>query len=181
VGPLAEAGHAVTVLGSDPSCRRRVASWVDAGRARFAAGDLARLPAPDGAVDVALAFRLLPHVADWRRLVAELCRVARRAVVVDYPTRRSVNAVAEPLFGLKKGVEGDTRPFHVFGDGEVAEAFAAAGFRVTARQPEFLLPMALHRAVGRASLSRAAEAALAAFGLRRLLGSPVVLRAERRA
>jgi SAM-dependent methyltransferase len=180
VGPLAEAGYEVTVLGSDPSCRRRVACWVDAGRARFTAGDLTRLPSADGAFDVALAFRLLPHVDDWQALVAELCRIARRGVVVDYPTRRSVNAVAEPLFGLKKGVEGDTRPFRVFDDGAVADAFSAAGFLVTARRPEFVLPMALHRAVGKAPLSRATEGALAALGLRRLLGSPVVLRAERR-
>ena len=178
VGPLAEAGYAVTVLASDPTCRRRVASWVDTGRARFEVGDLARLPAADGAFDVALAFRLLPHVDDWARLVAELCRVASSAVVVDYPSRRSVNAAAAPLFALKKGVEGDTRPFRVFRDAEVAAAFRAAGFSPTARRPEFALPMALHRSLGAAPLSRAAEAVLGAAGIRRLLGSPVILRAE---
>jgi SAM-dependent methyltransferase len=179
VGPLTDAGHQVTVLGSDGSCRRRVAPWVDEGRARFETGDLLRLPHPDAAFDVVLAFRLLPHVDDWGVLVGELCRVARRAVVVDYPTRRSVNAAAAPLFDLKKGVEGDTRPFRVFEDGEVGARFAASGFRVTARRPEFVLPMALHRAVGVAPLSRAAEAVLSVFGLRRWLGSPVILRAER--
>lgn len=179
VGPLVDAGYEVTVLGSDPSCRERVASWVDAGRARFETGDLSRLPHGDRAFDVVLAFRLLPHVDDWERLVAELCRVAGRAVAVDYPTRRSVNAAAAPLFGLKKGVEGDTRRFRVFDDAEVAGRFTARGFRVTARRPEFVLPMALHRAVGVAPVSRAAEAALAAVGLRRWLGSPVILRAER--
>jgi 2-polyprenyl-3-methyl-5-hydroxy-6-metoxy-1,4-benzoquinol methylase len=179
-GPLVEAGYDVTVYGSDESCEARVRTWTEGGRARFQAGGLDRLAAADRAFDVALSYRLLPHVARWRALVAELCRVAARAVLVDYPTRRSVNAVAGLLFGAKRGVEGDTRPFTVFADADVRAAFAEAGFRPTAREPEFVLPMALHRAVGRASFSRAAEGAVSALGLRKALGSPVVLRAERR-
>jgi 2-polyprenyl-3-methyl-5-hydroxy-6-metoxy-1,4-benzoquinol methylase len=179
-GPLVEAGYDVTVYGSDPSCGARVREWTDGGRARFEAGGLDRLAAGDRAFDVALAYRLLPHVSRWSDLVAELCRVAARAVLVDYPTRRSVNAVSGLLFGAKRGVEGDTRAFTVFRDADVRAAFAASGFHATAREPEFVLPMALHRAVGRASLSSAAERVAAALGLRRALGSPVVLRAERR-
>jgi hypothetical protein len=112
--------------------------------------------------------------------VAELARLARRAVIVDYPTLRSVNAVSGALFSMKKVVEGDTRPFTVFRDAEVAGAFAAAGFAVTARRPQFLLPMALHRAARRALLSRFLEGAFRASGLTRALGSPVILRLERR-
>lgn len=178
-GPLVEAGHDVTVFGSADVCRERVRAWVDAGRARFQSGDLLRLPWADRAFDVAVSFRLLPHVARWRELVGELSRVARRAVIVDYPTRRSVNAVSGALFGLKKGVEGDTRSFAVFRDAEIAEAFAAHGFRATARRPEFLFPMTLHRAMGLAPVSRALEACAAALGLTRALGSPVILRVER--
>src|SRR5262249_40425108 len=122
----------------------------------------------------------LPHVQRWRDLVSELCRVARAAVLVDYPTRRSLNAIARPLFALKRGVEGDTRPFAVFADGDVRAALGAAGFAVTGRRGEFVLPMALHRALGVAPLSRALEGVLGAAGLRRALGSPVILRAERR-
>jgi len=179
-GPLVEAGHAVTVFGSDPACGRRVGALVEAGRAEFRAGDLLHAPWPDRAFDVVLAFRLLPHVARWRELAAELARLARRAVIVDYPTTRSVNAAAGSFFGLKKGVEGDTRPFAVFRDAEIEEAFAAAGFARTARRPEFLFPMALHRALGRAALSRALEGAARLTGLTRALGSPVILRLERR-
>jgi 2-polyprenyl-3-methyl-5-hydroxy-6-metoxy-1,4-benzoquinol methylase len=179
-GPLAEAGHAVTVLASDPGCVHRVRALVEAGRVRFESGDLLALPFPDRAFDVALAFRLLPHVAEWRRLVGELCRVARRAVIVDYPTTRSVNAVSGALFGAKKGVEGDTRPFAVFSDDDVRAAFADHGFDAAARRPQFLLPMALHRALGTAGLSQGAEAIAAAAGLTSLFGSPVILKAERR-
>jgi 2-polyprenyl-3-methyl-5-hydroxy-6-metoxy-1,4-benzoquinol methylase len=178
-GPLLEAGHEVTVYGSPGACSERLRPWVDAARITYRAGGLAQAPWPDRAFDLVLCFRLLAHVAGWPALVGELCRLASRAVVVDYPTARSVNAVADRLFGLKKAVEGNTRPFTVFRDREVRDAFSARHFRVTARRPEFLFPMALHRAHGRAGLARGLEAAGRAAGLRRALGSPVVLRAER--
>jgi len=176
-GPLAAAGFEVTVQGSAASCRERLAPLVDAGRVRFHQAPLVPLPWPDARFDVVMAYRLLPHVDDWRALLAEMSRVARHAVVFDYPTRRSVNAVSGLLYGVKKGVEGNTRPFTVFGEGELRTALAAARLRPTGRRPEFLLPMALHRALGVAPLSRLAEALAGGLGLTRLLGSPVILRA----
>ncbi len=177
-GPLLDAGHELTVLGSAPSCETRVRELTAAGRARFLAADLLAPGLPDRSFDVVLAFRLLPHVARWPELVATLARLARRAVIVDYPTRRSVNAAADLLFGLKRGVEKDTRPFTVFRDAEIAGAFAASGFRRTARRPQFLFPMALHRATGSAGLARGLETGARALGLTALLGSPVIARFE---
>ena len=179
-GPLVEAGYDVTVYGSHELCAARVRPWTENGRARFQAGSLERLAAADRAFDVVLSYRLLPHVEAWRALVGELCRVAARAVLVDYPTRRSLNAIAGPLFEMKRGVEGNTRPFLVFRDADVRAAFVASGFEPTAREPEFVMPMALHRAIGVAGLSRLAEGASSLLGLRKLAGSPVILRAERR-
>jgi len=179
-GPLVGAGCAVTVIGSDASCEARVSEWTAAGHARFVAGDLMAPPFPERSWDVVLSYRLLPHVRRWPELVAALARLARRAVVVDYPTRRSVNAAAELLFGLKKGVEGDTRPFTVFSDAEIEGAFAARGFSPTGRRPQFFFPMALHRASGSAGLARALEGTARTLGLTRALGSPVILRLERR-
>ena len=176
--PLAGAGFEVTVLGSAAACRERVAALVDAGRVRFHEAPLLPLPFADAGFDVVLAYRLLPHLDDWRGLLREMGRVARRAVLFDYPTRRSVNAVSGALYGLKRGVEGDTRPFTVFGEAELLRALADAGLRATGRRPEFLLPMALHRAAGVAPLSRLAEGTAAGLGLTRLLGSPVIRRAE---
>ena len=178
-GALVEAGYQVTVFGSPGACSEALRPWLDGARTRYDAGDLMRAPYADRAFDVVVSFRLLPHVDAWPLLVRELCRVSARAVVVDYPTRRSVNAAAEALFGLKRAVEKDTRPFTVFADAEVRAALSASGFRVTARRPEFLLPMALHRALAAPRVARAVEAAARAAGLTRLLGSPVVLRAER--
>jgi len=179
-GPLVEAGYDLTVYGSAPESRARVAGWVDAGRARFRAGDLLSPPWPAGSFDVVVCYRLLPHVRRWPELVGVLCRLARRAVVVDYPTRRSVNAVSDLFFGLKKGIEGNTRPFTVFAEREIAAALASHGFRPTARRPEFFWPMALHRGMKTAPLSKALEAGARVAGLTRALGSPVILKAEQR-
>jgi 2-polyprenyl-3-methyl-5-hydroxy-6-metoxy-1,4-benzoquinol methylase len=178
--PLAEAGFDVTVLGSDDACAERLRPLLDAGRVRFRSGDLLRSPFADNSFDVAVAYRLLPHVDDWRALLAELCRVARRAVLVDYPTRRSLNAFSDALFGFKKRVEGDTRPFRVFGEAELRQAFESAGFALTARRPEFFWPMALHRGLRAAAASRGLESLASASGLTAGFGSPVIVRAEPR-
>ena len=179
-GPLVDAGYAVSVLGSAPSCESRVRRWTASGAARFLAGDLVDPPLAERSFDVVLALRLLPHLHRVPATIATLARLARSVVVVDYPSRRSVNALAGPLFGLKQGVEKDTRPFRVFSDREVESEFEAHGFRPTGRVPQFLLPMALYRAAGSAGLARGLEKAASGLGLTRALGSPVVLRLERR-
>jgi SAM-dependent methyltransferase len=180
--PLLEAGFEVTVLASGPeACGAEVRDLAGAGLIRLERGDLLQAPWPDGSFDAVTCFRLLPHAHDWRGLAAELGRLSSSAVVVDYPTLRSANAVSGVLFGLKQRVEGDTRPFTVFRDREVAEAFAVRGFGVTARRPQFFFPMVLHRALRSAGLARAVERAAGAAGLTRALGSPVILRLERTA
>jgi 2-polyprenyl-3-methyl-5-hydroxy-6-metoxy-1,4-benzoquinol methylase len=175
---LAAAGYDVTVFASVGAYVERIRQAAAAGRIRLEMGDLLQPRWSERSFDVALAFRLLPHVEPWPVLVAQLCRLARHAVIVDYPTARSLNAAAGLFFGLKKGVEGNTRPFRVFGDGELASAFAANGWSVAARRPQFLFPMALHRALSAVHLSQALEACARGTGLTRAFGSPVVLRAE---
>lgn len=179
-GALLEAGFAVTVLGSDPVCEARVRPWTAPGRARFLVADLISPDLPDRSFDVVLCYRLLPHVRRWPQLVATLSRLARRAVVVDYPTRRSVNAAADALFGLKRSVEKDTRPFAIFDDRELEAAFAAHGFEPTGRRAQFFFPMALHRATRSGRLARLLEGGARGCGLTRRFGSPVILRLERR-
>jgi ubiquinone/menaquinone biosynthesis C-methylase UbiE len=179
--PLVEAGYRVTVIGSDPSCGARLASLTASGRCRFDVGDLLALPYGDQAFEAVVCYRLLAHSVDWRRLIGELCRVARHRVLVDYPARRSVNVASEALFRIKNSIErGTTRPFVLYGRGEIARAFEAAGFAVTAVRPQFFLPMALYRLAGSASLARAAEGLAGSLTLTSLFGSPVIARADRR-
>ncbi len=178
-GPLLGAGFNVLVAGSDPSCAARLAPWREHRRLRFEVVDLGALPYSAQAFDAVLCFRLLPHSVAWASLVGELCRVARRAVVVDYPSSRSVNIIADRLFRLKRGIERDTRPYAVFQPAAVRAAFAERGFEVRHERPQFLLPMVLHRWLGRAELARVLELPGRLTGLRRILGSPVIVRADR--
>jgi 2-polyprenyl-3-methyl-5-hydroxy-6-metoxy-1,4-benzoquinol methylase len=179
IGPLVDAGYDVTVYGSSPLCGARLRSWTDTARARFLSGELLRTPFANRSFDVVVSYRLLPHVARWPELVAELSRLAGVAVLVDYPTSKSANAMADAFFGLKKHVEGNTRRFTVFRDAEVAEAFAAAGFHATGQRPQFFVPMALHRALRSVAISRGFEGLSSALGLTPRFGSPVVARFER--
>lgn len=174
--PLCRSGYRVTVLASAESCRRRVAGVVDSGQCRFVVGNVIALPFPDKAFDAALSFRLLPHCGAWPQLVRELCRVARRAVVVDYPTSQSLNAVAPALFGAKKKLEGDTREWALFRHERVREEFRRNGFRVGVQQGQFFFPMALHRALHCHALSAGMERLAAVCGLTRRWGSPVIVK-----
>ena len=177
---LVGAGHAVTVFGSSPACAQHLVARMGAAPYRFETGDLRALPYPDRAFTAVTCFRLLPHSVDWRHLIGELCRVAERAVVADYPSRRSVNQFAPRFFAFKRKVERNTRPFELFDPNEIERAFASRGFQVRAERPQFLLPMVLYRMAGSHRLGKLAERPGRWLGLTRYFGSPVVVRADRR-
>lgn len=178
--PLCRAGYPVTVLGSHDSCRKRIAEIVDSGACRFQVGNVIALPFPDRSFDAVLSFRLLTHCEAWPVLVKELCRVARRSVIVDYPTSQSLNAVAPALFGAKKKLEGNTRTWRLFRHEEVLREFERQGFECVRREPQFFLPMVLHRAVRWRFWSVGKEAFFRWIGFTRRWGSPVIVEMRRR-
>src|SRR5207253_7303286 len=71
-------------------------------------------------------------------------------------------------------------PFALYRPDEIAGAFESAGFRIAAERPQFLMPMALYRLAGPVHFARAAEWPGRVAGLTRVLGSPVIVRADRR-
>ena len=172
--PLCRRGFPVTVLGSDESCRNRIAALEDRGACRFVVGNVVALPFPDRSFEVALSFRLLPHCTAWPTLIQELCRVARGSVIVDYPTSEGLNAIAPALFGAKKKLEGNTREWRMFHHAEVDGEFQKHGFVLKRRTPQFFLPMVLHRALKCRGLSAAMETVCRGLGLTRRWGSPVI-------
>jgi len=180
---LAAHGYRVTVAGSEEVCRARLDRFLPPGSFDFRACDLLDLPFPDRSFDVVLAFRLLAHLEGWRRQVSELCRVADKAVIVDYSDTRGFNSLYSLLFDWKKRLEGNTRSFITFRPGEVPAECARLGFGRQVVQRELFVPMVVHRvlgrALGRSGFSRAVEKASSVFGLTRALGSPVILRAQR--
>jgi SAM-dependent methyltransferase len=176
---LIERGYEVTVVGSHPACAVRLSTWIESGRCRFEAADLQRLPFHNRSFDAVVCLRLLPHSVWWTGLISELCRVARQSVLLDYPSLRSANILAGRLFELKKGIELNTRGFIMFTPREIATAFRDCGYEVQAERPQYLLPMALHRWLDAAFLSKLAEVPGRYLGLTRWFGSPVIARADR--
>lgn len=177
--PLCREGYSVTVVGSADACGRRISRMIDAGLCRFQAADLLKLPYPAQSFDAVVCFRLATHCERWPALIAELCRVARTALIMDYPTSQSVNFAAPRLFGAKKRLEGNTRTFKLFRHAEIENEFAIHQFTITERKGQFFLPMVLHRLVKCRSLSEWLEKKCAFCGLTRRWGSPVIIKAMR--
>ena len=189
--PLCREQYPVTVVGSAQVCRRRIAALVDAGlparsapakpgQCRFQVADVLKLPFADRSFDTVLCFRLVTHCARWEELISELCRVAARAVIVDYPTSQSLNCLAPRLFGAKKKLEGNTRAFRLFRHEEIVGAFARHSFVAGRRSGQFFLPMVLHRRLKCRPLSATVEGLLRQAGLVRRWGSPVILELRRK-
>lgn len=173
-------GCQLTILGSTPETIHRIQAQVAAGKCRFLTGDFMHLPHPAQAFDVVISTRQLAHVDDPAGFLGELCRVARRAVIIDFPPRRSFNLFTWLLFPLKSLLEnGSTRPYSVFSEEEIERILSTHGFRVSGREPLFCTPMALHRAIRWVGLFRVVEWVCGKLGLTRWMGSPVLLRADR--
>lgn len=178
---LIQQGYQVTVLGSADSCKARIQSFVDQGLCKFDVGNVLELPYGDRTFDVVISYRFLAHVTQWQTFLSELSRVAGRAVIVDYPTVRSINYIAPLLFQFKKGLEGNTRPFVCYNESELLAHLQSLQLVQSRRYAQFFYPMVLHRALKQPSVSAALELLPRTLGLTRLLGSPIILKMEKTA
>jgi ubiquinone/menaquinone biosynthesis C-methylase UbiE len=142
-------------------------------------GDAHALRFADRSFDVAVSLRLLMHARDWRTCLSELCRVADRLVVLDYPSAASTAALHAVGRRLLSSVGARAEPYRVFSDRTIAAALAAAGFAVRSTHKQFVLPIAFHKVVGSRRFTLGSEALLRRAGLVGLVGSPVTVVAER--
>jgi ubiquinone/menaquinone biosynthesis C-methylase UbiE len=147
--------------------------------ARFLRGDAHALDFQDREFDVAVSLRVLMHAPRWKVCVAELCRVADRLVIVDYPSRSSCAAIEAATRRILHRFGRPTEPYRVFSHREIEDAFESAGFRIRSVHRQFVLPIAFHKLLRSRKLTIAIEDALDRAGLLRRFGSPVTLVAER--
>lgn len=177
--PLVDAEFTVTVQGSTPSCSKRIDDLLSGQRCHFICSSMFELPIGDATVDTVLCFRLITHCDEWPRLIEELCRVAKRSIIIDYPTSQSLNAISGGLFGAKKRLEGNTRTWQLFRKDELETIFKKHGFRCKQEKKQFFLPMVLHRMLGCPTVSSFLEAICQGLGLTKQWGSPVIMELER--
>jgi ubiquinone/menaquinone biosynthesis C-methylase UbiE len=176
--PLANNGYRVTVTGSADICRSRLDRYCDPGSFQYITCDSLNLPFQDKQFDVVMTFRLLPHTQQWQRLIQEMCRVAKKAIILDYPDKRSANILYDILFDLKKNMEGNTRTYSLFSRQELRDEFKANHFDTPIFKPEFFVPMVVHRKLKNTAISKTLEAISYYTGLTKILGSPIILRSN---
>jgi ubiquinone/menaquinone biosynthesis C-methylase UbiE len=146
---------------------------------KFQRGDAHALDFGDRSFDAVVSFRVLMHTPQWKRCVAELCRVAERLVIVDYPSATSVALLESLTRKVTHAIGAKTEPYRVFTHASIAEAFDRNGFRIRSMHRQFVLPIALHKAIGSRRFTTSTERLLDRAGLLKLFGSPVTLVAER--
>jgi 2-polyprenyl-3-methyl-5-hydroxy-6-metoxy-1,4-benzoquinol methylase len=147
----------------------------------FVRGDAHAIAFPAEYFDNVICLRVLMHTPDWRRSLGELCRVARHRVVLDYPALSSAAALQAATRRVAHRFGARVEAYRVFSDRALRTALAANGFHIVDTHRQFVLPIALHKTLGSASATSRIEGVLAGLGLRRLLGSPVTIVAERAA
>ena len=145
----------------------------------FTPGDAHALAFADQSFDAAICLRVLMHTPDWRQSLGELCRVARKRVVFDYPALMSAAALQAAVRHAVHAAGGRVEAYRVLSDRAVDAALALHGFRVADSHRQFVLPIALHKRFDSAAATGRIEAALARAGLTRWFGSPVTVVAER--
>lgn len=181
--PLSKHEYKVTVLGSNEACRERIQRLIENNLCEFKVGDLLNIPFENKSFDITITFRQMAHVRDWKRFVRELTRVARKAVIIDYPSLRSlnyINHIFPSSFKVKKRLEADTRPFTLFLESELLKTFEENNFIYSGRFAQFFLPMFFHRKLKSTAISMLLEKLFRALGITSFLGSPIILKSIRK-
>ncbi len=178
--PLACDGARVVGIDASPlmlGCASEKSSPEIEGRLALLTGDAHHLPFTDRSFDSVVCLRVLMHVVDWKGVLAELCRVAERNLVLDVPPQASF-ARLDPL--LKRLFRHDEQVYRTFSLRAIKRELIRNGFEVRETHREYVLPIAFHRKLRRLGASQAIERVLGAIGLRRLMGAPATIHATRR-
>jgi ubiquinone/menaquinone biosynthesis C-methylase UbiE len=178
---MARGGAYVTAVDASEQmlevARRRAADQLL--KVTFLRGDAHALDFRNRSFDVVMCLRVLMHTPDWRRCLSELCRVAERLVIFDYPSATSVALVHSMSRRISHAVGGPTEAYRVFTDRTIRQALDRSGFRVRSVHRQFVLPIQFHRAIGSVRFTEFSEEILDRVGLLKPYGSPVTVCAER--
>jgi 2-polyprenyl-3-methyl-5-hydroxy-6-metoxy-1,4-benzoquinol methylase len=152
----------------------------DAGvNVTFLPGDAHGLAFEDRSFDAVICLRVLMHTPDWRKSLAELCRVARDRVVFDYPALWSAAALQAAARRAAHAFGARVEAYRVFRRSAIVAALEANGFRLTGEHRQFVLPIALHKRLNSEAATARIERGFSRAGLTRAFGSPVTSVAER--
>jgi len=173
---LAGGGADVTAIDTsermlDAARRRASDQLVDV---TFIRADAHALEFESRSFDVVVCMGLLMNARDWRKCLAESCRIADRLVIFDYPSAASVALLHSNVRRILR-----RRPYRVLSRHAVDDTLGRSRFRVRSTHRQFVLPMWFHRALRSRRTTARIEGAFDRAGLRRRFGTPVTVCAER--
>lgn len=179
--PLARAGARVIAADASEEMLRvakKRAEQLDVD-IEFSVSDVMDLPFASRQFQTILIFRVLMHVTDWKKAVAEICRCASEEIIFDFPPRRALAALLVPWRWLKSKWDSSVQRFRVFSLSELRREFQKHGFRFEEVERLWFLPIAVHKKIGKRGFTTGIETFFARLGLRRLFGAPITVRAKR--
>lgn len=171
---LRRLGHRITIFSSEGCSTSLIDNALADNLIEYHTGDLLKLPFEDNSYDVVISYRTMSHMENWPEFIAEMSRVAKSRVIIDYPTVYSFNIFYRILFRAKRRIEKNTREFNTFTTKSIAQCFKRNGFELESKFRQFFLPMALHRLFGNPVVSTVTETIFAFVGLTELFGSPLI-------
>jgi 2-polyprenyl-3-methyl-5-hydroxy-6-metoxy-1,4-benzoquinol methylase len=142
--------------------------------------DAHRLCFNDKAFDCAVSSRLLMHLDDWREAISELCRISAVATIIDFPPCLSFAGLGAVLRNIKCFFNPTIQTYKTFFLKDVVDEFHKHDFEIDFIQRQFLLPHAFHRRLNLPWLSGKIERFFTGFGLAKIIGAPVIVKAIRK-
>ncbi len=160
--------YKITILSSNDDCSKQIKN----NKCIFESGDIENLKYTDSSFDVVTCLRYLSHTENWQKVIAEMCRVAKKAIIIDYPPLISFNLLSPLLYKLKKNIEGNTRTYTVFKHSEIVGEFERNNYKLSFYNGQFFFPMVVHRIIQNPQVSEAIEFLPKKTRLTDLFGSP---------
>jgi ubiquinone/menaquinone biosynthesis C-methylase UbiE len=177
--PFLERGAQVTACDASEEMLKVLQAKIKNSGLQTKVVDAHDLPFPDNNFDCAISFRLLMHVIDWKKALAEFCRVSSNWVVIDFPPRRGFLRFV-PLFHLlKKPFTKNLQDYKILSLREVEEHLRQQHFEIVSRDNGFFLPIFAHRIIRSTRFAKGSEKLFRQLGLTGLFGSPATIFARR--
>ena len=150
---------------SSPASTHHRRCWLSPGSAPPTHGSRSSSPKatrthwrmPDRSFDAVVCLRMLMHVPDWRKALSELCRVSRERLVFDYPAVGSMASLQVMWRRIASAMGSNVEAYRVFSAGDIARELDRHAFRIVSAHKQFVLPIALHKTIGSAGLTRGVE------------------------
>jgi len=143
--PLLDAGAKVTACDASSQMLEVLKQKTSNADLTVSVADAHQLEFPDQTFDCSLSFRMLLHVIEWKKALAELCRISKDWLVFDFPPRHGFLLLTPIRHRIHKMVKGSVQAYRTLPLREVKEEIGKNGFQIVKEDPGFFLPLVIYR------------------------------------